>query len=145
MLVVATGTMKVLKKLDGGLDENGKPWAHFAAISCETVEEEEKKNDFYVLKTFGTTCEYVERNLVHVRRALVSGELKLEKYKKDIKISKDVSIEGEIYSIDFTSKVETQRTCVYVNTCDFLDARKEKKKDEDKSNLADVVLARKKA
>lgn len=128
--VIATGNMRILKKLDGGKDSLGKAWAHFAAISCEETVEEVQKNDFYILKTFGTMAEYIERNLNTPRRVLVSGELKLEKYFKDVLIKREVQIEKDTYEIDFTSSIETQRTSIYVNTCTFIDKKRDKKEEQ---------------
>lgn len=127
--MIATGNMRILKKLDGGKDSLGKTWAHFAAISCEETVEEVQKNDFYILKTFGTMAEYIERNLNTPRRVLVSGELKLEKYFREVPVKREVTIEKDTYEIDFTSSVETQRTSIYINTCTFIDKKRDKKEE----------------
>lgn len=128
--MIATGNMRILKKLDGGKDVNGNSWAHFAAISCEETVEEVQKNDFYILKSFGTLADYIERNLNTPRRVLVSGELKLEKYFREIPIKREVKIEKDIYEIDFTSSIETQRTSIYVHSCTFLDKKRDKKEEQ---------------
>lgn len=139
LTMIATGNMRILKKLDGGKDTNGNTWAHFAAISCEETVEEVQKNDFYILKSFGNTAEYIERNLNMPRRAMVSGELKLEKYFREVALKKEVNIEGDTYEIDFTTSVETQRTSIYVTSCTFLDRKREKKDDTVKSEDALTV------
>lgn len=136
--MIANGNMRILKKLDGGEDSNGKAWAHFAAISCEETVEEVKKNDFYILKTFGSMAEYIDRNLNMARRAFVSGRIRLEKSNKDVAMRRKVKIGEDTYDIDFTSTVETQRTSIYVNECDFLDKKKEKK--EETAPKEDVVV-----
>jgi single-stranded DNA-binding protein len=129
MLMVANGNMRILKKLDGGEGTDGRPWAHFAAISCEETEEDVKKNDFYILKTFGSMAEYIDRNLNMPRRVFVSGRIRLEKYNKEVLTSRKVKIGEKNYDIDFTSSVETQRTSIYVDVCDFLDKKREKTED----------------
>lgn len=132
MKMIASGNMRILKRLDGGEDVNGNPWAHFAAITCEEMVDDTKKNDFYILKTFGSMVEYVERNLTTPRRAFITGELRQEKSIKEAPIKKNVSIGGKQYGISFAPKFETQRACIFVNVCDFID--KKIQKNESKTN-----------
>lgn len=140
--VIATGNMRVLKKLDGGKDSLGKTWAHFAAISCEETVEEVQKNDFYILKTFGSMAEYIERNLNAPRRVLVSGELKLEKYFREVPVKREVKIENDTYEIDFTSSIETQRTSIYVQSCTFIDKKRDKKEEQQPEETVVVKKAK---
>lgn len=142
LTMVATGTMRILKKLDGGEDKNGNAWAHFAAISCEETVENVQKNDFYVLKTFGTMAEYIERNLNMPRRAIISGELVVEKYMKDVAMKREVKIGKETYEIDFTTQVESQWTYIHnVSVCKFLDKKRDKK--EEATTEETVVITKK--
>ena len=144
LTMVATGTMRILKKLDGGEDKNGQAWAHFAAISCEETVEEVKKSDFYVLKTFGSMAEYIERNLNGPRRAIVSGELVIEKYLKDVVMKREVKIEEDTYEIEFTTKVEAQSTYIQnVSVCKFLDKKKDKSEASDPTEDETLTVTKK--
>lgn len=141
--MIGTGNMKILKKLDGGMGSDNQAWAHFAAISCEEyVGENEKKNDFYILKAFGSMAQYIERNLNEPRRAQIVGELKLEKYTKDLVIKKEVPIGNDSYDISFTTQVETQRAVVHnVSMCKFFDKKREKEMTNPKEDT--VVITKK--
>lgn len=141
--MVATGNMRILKKLDGGMGSDNQAWAHFAAISCEEyVNETEKKNDFYILKAFGSMAQYIERNLNEPRRAQVTGELKIEKYKKDLVIKRDVNIGDDTYEISFNTQIETQRPIIHnVSMCKFFDKKREKEATDPKE---DVLVVSKK-
>lgn len=140
LTMVATGTMRILKKVDGGEDKNGNAWAHFAAISCEEVVDDVKTSDFYILKAFGNMAEYIERNLNGPRRATVSGELVVENYVKDVVMKKDVEIEGEVYEIEFTTQVEAQTTYIHnVSVCKFLDKKREDKEETPKEETLTVT------
>lgn len=141
--MIATGNMRILKKLDGGMGSDNQAWAHFAAISCEEyVNENEKKNDFYILKAFGSMAQYIERNLNEPRRAQIAGELRLEKYTKDLVIKKEVAIENDSYDISFNTQVETQRTTIHnVSMCKFFDKKRDKEVTAPKEEV--VVVSKK--
>lgn len=139
--MIGTGNMRILKKLDGGKDVNKVSWAHFAAVTCEEyVSEGEKKSDFYILKAFGSMADYMSRNLNTPRRAQISGTIKVEKYLKDLPITREVKIGNDTYKIDFSTKIETQRTIIHnVTVCNFLDKKKETQELEKKEEVIQVI------
>ena len=142
--MIGTGSMRILKKLDGGKDVNGVSWAHFAAITCEEyLSESEKKSDFYILKAFGSMADYMTRNLNAPRRALISGTIRVEKYLKDLPIVREVQIGDDVYKIDLSTQVEAQRTVIHnVTVCDFFDKKKEILELEKKEELIQVTKSK---
>lgn len=137
--MMVTGNMRVLKKLDGGMDTNGQAWGHYAAIANEEkVSEEERTSDFYILKTFGSLTEYIDRNLNMPRRVQVSGKLVMERYVKDVITKREVEIDGTTYEIDFTTQVETQRATIYAHFCEFLDKKRDKSEQSGEEKIVVV-------
>lgn len=151
MCMMVTGYMKILKKIDGGLDCNNEPWAHFSAITNEIDENDnsyvdgEHNNDFYIIKAFGKMANYIERNLCIPRRVLVCGELVIEKSMKDFSISKEVDIESETYTMVFDTKKESVVHVIHnISKCRFLDKIQDKKERGDNYNSEVKVLVKKK-
>ena len=91
-----------------------------------TEEEREAgvKCQYYMLKAFGSTADFILRNFSEsngTRRAFVSGDVQLDTYKTTQKVTKTLVFDGKKGNATFDVEVERTSVAIRINDIRFLD------------------------
>lgn len=117
--MILNGVVKVLKVNREGVDKNGNLYVHCSAVSYDSNEQ------FVMVKAFGSTAEYISRNLNSPRRAFISGDLVIDTYEETTEVVKVVSFGGTKKKVKFPIVEEKTSVSINARSLQFIDKRKE--------------------
>lgn len=119
------GIFKLIRIQREGVTSNGSHYINVLAVDFfgqkKEGEDDNKKADFYMLKAYGSTADFVKRNCTGTRRAFVIGELQVEHYKDTMEVEKKLIFNGQSGHIKFNVEVEKTSLSINVSSIRFLD------------------------
>lgn len=135
-----TGLIKLLKINNEGVTKDARhiPFINISAV--EWANKDEDKNSFLIVKAFGSTAEYIKRNLNGPRRAMVSGTLTIEKYMAKKTVNQKFDVMGKIQEVPVTVNYEACTTVLIVDSVQFIDKRYEKEEAIVVCNDSSVIV-----
>lgn len=84
-------------------------------------EGEEGKADFFLVKAFGATADFIERNMSSCRRAFVTGDLEIGHYTDKMSVEKKLTFAGQTGKAKFDVEVERTSISIIARDVRFLD------------------------
>lgn len=131
-------------KREGVTRESNTPYVHVTAF--DFYAQEDKNEAFIMIHAFGSTAEYIKRNLTKSRRAFVVGDLDLHRYIEEVPVTKIIKVDGKKVKVTFNVDQERSNLCIVANQVRFLDARENDEiegetleADDDGIEVAEVI------
>lgn len=124
-----SGVFKLISVKANGTAKNGRKYVNVLAVDFFNQPTEEERNagvkcQFFMLKAFGDTANFILRNFNDsngTRRAFVSGEIQLDTYKTTQPVKKTITHKGQKGTVEFDVEVDRTSVGVIVNDIRFLD------------------------
>lgn len=87
--MLVNGVFKLLSiEREGKVKESGDRYMHINSLDF-------RSGEYVMLHAFGNTADYIKRNFTTNRRAMVSGELVINRYQEDADLIKNIRVKGE--------------------------------------------------
>ena len=98
-------------------------YIHVLAVDFfnQKKEGEEGKADFFIIKAFGATADFIERNMSGSRRAYISGDLEIGHYTDKMSVEKKLTFAGQSGKAKFEVDVEKTSISIIARDVRFLD------------------------
>lgn len=131
-------------KREGVTRESNIPYVHVTAF--DFYAQEDKNEAFIMIHAFGSTAEYIKRNLTKSRRAFIVGNLDLHRYIEEVPVTKIIKVDGKKVKVTFNVDQERSNLCIVANQVRFLDTREDEEvegetleADDDGIEVAEVI------
>lgn len=126
--MLTTGVYKIIEVKRTGTTKDGRKYVHCLAVDFFNQGDKEtgKKGQFVTLKAFGSTAEFIERNVNSIRRAYISGELSVDTYMDKMEVTKTITFNGTKGKVKFNVDVPKTSLSLDVQNIRFLDKPNEK-------------------
>lgn len=125
-----TGVFKLIeiKRTGETTGKSKTKYIHVLAVDYfnQKKEDEDKKVDFFMIKAFGSTAEFIERNMSGSRRAFVVGDLEIGHYMEKMAVEKKLTFAGQSGKAKFEVDVEKTSISIIARDVRFLDKPNEK-------------------
>ena len=121
--MLTSGVFKLIEVKRSGVTADKKKYVHVLAVDFFNQNEKDSdvKTNFFILKAFGSTAEFIERNISGARRAFVTGELDVTNYMDKMEVSKKLTFNGQSGSVKFKVDVEKTSLSINITNIRFLD------------------------
>ena len=112
-----------IKRAGETAGKNKAKYIHVLAVDFfnQKKEGEEGKADFFIIKAFGATADFIERNMSGSRRAYVSGDLEIGHYMEKMDVEKKLTFAGQSGKAKFEINVEKTSISIVARDVRFLD------------------------
>lgn len=103
--------------------KNKTKYIHVLAVDFfnQKKEGEEGKADFFMVKAFGSTADFIERNMAGSRRAFITGDVVIDHYTDKIQVEKKLTFNGQSGKAKFDVEVEKTSISIIARDVRFLD------------------------
>lgn len=120
-----TGVFKLIevKRTGETTGKNKTKYIHVLAVDFfnQKKEGEEGKADFFMVKAFGATADFIERNMAGSRRAFITGDLSIDHYTDKMAVEKKLTFAGQSGKAKFDVDVERTSISIIARDVRFLD------------------------
>lgn len=112
-----------IKRAGETAGKNKTKYIHVLAVDFfnQKKEGEEGKADFFIIKAFGATADFIERNMSGSRRAFITGDLEIGHYTDKMPVEKKLTFAGQSGKAKFEVDVEKTSISIVARDVRFLD------------------------
>lgn len=112
-----------IKRTGETAGKNKTKYIHVLAVDFfnQKKEGEEGKADFFLVKAFGATADFIERNMSGSRRAFITGDLEIGHYMEKMAVEKKLTFAGQSGKAKFEVDVEKTSISIIARDVRFLD------------------------
>lgn len=112
-----------IKRTGETTGKNKTKYIHVLAVDFfnQKKEGEEGKADFFMIKAFGATADFIERNMSGSRRAFITGDLEIGHYTDKMPVEKKLTFAGQSGKAKFEVDVEKTSISIVARDVRFLD------------------------
>ena len=112
-----------IKRAGETAGKNKTKHIHVLAVDFfnQKKEGEEGKADFFIIKAFGATADFIERNMSGSRRAYISGDLEIGHYMEKMAVEKKLTFAGQSGKAKFDVDVEKTSSSIVARDVRFLE------------------------
>ena len=117
-----------IKRTGETAGKNKTKYIHVLAVDFfnQKKEGEEGKADFFIIKAFGATADFIERNMSGSRRAFITGDLEIGHYTDKMHVEKKLTFAGPSGKAKFDVDIEKTSISIVARDVRFLDKPNEK-------------------
>lgn len=110
-----------IKRAGETAGKNKTKYIHVLAVDFFNQKKEGEKADFFIIKAFGATADFIERNMSGSRRAFITGDLEIGHYIEKMPVEKKLTFAGQYGKAKFDVDVEKTNISIVARDVRFLD------------------------